>query len=232
MVRTYIYTLLLTFVAYTFSYAQSGTTTKEINLEKAGTLESVLTESERASIESIKITGVVNEADIAVLQKMATENKLKKIDLGKASFGETINELLADASQYFLPMIEALGTDNIAGVEAFEAAQGHEKDSRSLPGFWIFSTGKELFFMTGYMNGWDGKMNEVVLKSKSDKLLRSPQIRAWIDSMGYKYVRCRTDGDVIFHNEKTNIWCLLHFTPYSKSDYPGVQFSSEEYAHW
>lgn len=232
MIRTYLYSILLLLSSIFLAYAQDSPATKEIHLDKAGMLDEKLPPAERETVESLKITGFVNEADIAILREMAVTNKLKKLDLGKAAFGETISEILADASQYFLPMLEALTTDNVKGVEEYEASLGHTKNAQSMPGFWIFDTGKELFFKTGYMNGWEGTIIEVVLKSESDKLLRSPQIRSWIDSMGYKYVRCRTDGDVIFYNESTNVWCLLHLTPYSKSDFPGIQFSSEEYVHW
>jgi len=86
--------------------------------------------------------------------------------------------------------------------------------------------------MTGYMNGWDQKINEVVIKTQRGDLLRSPQIRSWIKSMGYIYKASRTDGDLIYLNEGSQIWCLLHLTPYNKSDYPGIHFSSDEYEVW
>ena len=91
---------------------------------------------------------------------MASVGKLEKIDLSEATFGETKDPLLLDVSQYFLPMIAALKTDDINGMEAYEAGLGHEKDPRSVPGFWTFFTKKEMFFMTGYMRGWDMKINE------------------------------------------------------------------------
>ena len=129
-------------------------------------------------------------------------------------------------------MIAALKTDDIDAMEAYETGLGHEKDPRSVPGFWTFFTKKEMFFMTGYMRGWDMKINEAVLKTQNAALVRSPQIRSWLKTMGYEYRNARTDGDLIFKNEETNIWCLLHFTPYSKTDFPGIHFSSDEYEVW
>lgn len=205
---------------------------KEVNTATAGSLDTQLTQEEADGLTSIKVTGLINESDIALLNKMSAYRKLEKIDLSEATFGETKDDLLLDASQYFLPFLEALGTDNVAGIEEYEANLGHQKDSRSVPGFWTFFTEKEMFFMTGYMNGWDMKVNEVVLKSTNEALVRSPQVRSWLSKMGYIYQDARTDGDLILKNEQTNIWCLLHFTPYNKSDFPGIHFSSEEYEVW
>ena len=205
---------------------------KEIHLSTTGSLQKGLSLEEAKGLTSIKVTGEINESDIALLNSMTSAGKLEKIDLSEAIFGETKDPLLVDVSQYFLPMIASLGTEDVAGLEAYEKSLGHEKDPRSVPGFWTFFTKKEMFFMTGYMRGWDMKINEAVLKSENAALVRSPQIRSWLKTMGYEYREARTDGDLIFKNEKTNIWCLLHFTPYSKTDFPGIHFSSDEYEVW
>lgn len=198
---------------------------KEVNLTTTGALKTVLSPEDTKGLTSIKITGVINESDIALLSSMSTTGKLEKIDLSGATFDETKNPLLLDIPDYFLPMIDALKTENIEGVESYEAKLGHKKDPRSVPGFWTFFTEKEMFFMTGYMRGWDMKINEVVLKSQNVDLVRSPQIRSWIKFMGYEYCDARSDGDLIFKNEETGVWRLLHFTPYSNTDYPGIHFS-------
>lgn len=213
-------------------FSQNTDFSKELKIEQAGTLKKNLSEQEIKDLKSIKVKGKVNEADIAILSLMATKHKLEIIDLGEALFSRTESKLLESKTQYFLPMIASLKTDNIKGVEEYETSLGHTKDSRSLPGFWMFNTNMDLFFMTGYMNGWDKKINEVVLKTQKEDLLRSPQIRSWIEAMGYEYRDSRTDGDIIFENPKTKIWCLLHFTPYGKTDFPGIHFSSEKYEMW
>ncbi len=204
----------------------------EIHLSKAGSLSTLLTEDQCREITSIKLTGEVNEADIALLQAMSSSGKLSKIDLSESLFGKTESPLLRNAEEYFLPCLSVLKTDHVAEMESYEARLGHSKNPKSLPGFWTFFTHKDLFFMTGYMNGWDQKINEVVIKTQRGDLLRSPQIRSWIKSMGYIYKASRTDGDLIYLNEGSQIWCLLHLTPYNKSDYPGIHFSSDEYEVW
>ena len=231
MKKTYC-TLLSAMILSIGSLAAQNALHKEINLTTTGSLPKQLSLEESMGLTSIKVTGVINESDIALLNSMASAGKLEKIDLSEATFGETKDALLLDASQYFLPMIAALKTEDVAGMEAYEASLGHKKDPRSVPGFWTFYTEKEIFFMTGYMRGWDMKINEAVLKSQNVALIRSPQIRSWLKTMGYEYRDARTDGDLIFKNEETGIWCLLHFTPYSKTDFPGIHFSSDEYEVW
>lgn len=225
-----IYTLIFCAVPL-FVYAQSEDV-KNIHLEHTGTLENKFSDQEALRIKSIVITGNINEGDIAYLQKMAEHGALEEIDLSKASFAATKDPLLQDASEYFLPMLAALKSDDVEAMEAYEQALGHTKNPNSLPGFWTFYTHKTFFFMTGYMNGWDGKINEVVIKTKREDLLRSPQIRSWIGQMGYEYKWTRSDGDLVFYSPSTAVWCLLHFIPYNKSDFPGIHFSSEEYVVW
>lgn len=225
----YIFGLIL-LAGLTNLGAQESVT--EIHLAQAGTLATHLSEPQRREVIHIKISGEVNAADIALLQAMASSGQLSRIDLSQSTFGKTEDPLLRAAAEYFLPCLEVLRTDDVAKMEQYETALGHAKDPKSLPGFWTFVTHKGLFFMTGYMNGWDQKINEVVLKTQLGDLLRSPQIRSWIESMGYQYKASRTDGDLIFHNETTQVWCLLHFTPYNRNDYPGIHFSSERYDVW
>ena len=225
-------TLLSAIILSMGSLSAQNALHKEIHLSTTGSLQKELSLEEAKGLTSIKVTGEINETDIALLNNMASAGKLEKIDLSEATFGETKDPLLLDVSQYFLPMIAALKTDDIDAMEAYEAGLGHEKDPRSAPGFWTFFTKKEMFFMTGYMRGWDMKINEAVLKTQNAALVRSPQIRSWLKTMGYEYRNARTDGDLIFKNEETNIWCLLHFTPYSKTDFPGIHFSSDEYEVW
>lgn len=225
----YILGLILLSCIINLSAQESVT---EIHLAQAGTLSTLLSEKQCREVTHIKITGEVNEADIALLQAMASSGQLSKIDLSQSRFGKTDDPLLKTATEYFLPCLGVLQTDHVAEMEQYETALGHTKNPNSLPGFWTFFTHKGLFFMTGYMNGWDQKVNEVVLKTEHGSLIRSPQIRSWIESMGYQYKASRTDGDLIFHNETTQVWCLLHFTPYNKNDYPGIHFSSEQYDVW
>ena len=225
-------TLLSAIILSMGSLSAQNALHKEIHLSTTGSLQKELSLEEAKGLTSIKVTGEINESDIALLNSMASAGKLEKIDLSEATFGETKDPLLVDVSQYCLPMIDSIGTEDVAGLEAYEKSLGHVKDPRSVPGFWTFFTKKEMFFMTGYMRGWDMKINEAVLKSENAALVRSPQIRSWLKTMGYEYREARTDGDLIFKNEKTNIWCLLHFTPYSKTDFPGIHFSSDEYEVW
>ena len=76
-----------------------------------------------------------------------------------------VKNVLDNPDEYFLPMIEALGkVYEESGVAEYEESLGHTpKDT--FPGFWTFETGKELFFMTGYLNGWEGTFYLLFLKS-------------------------------------------------------------------
>lgn len=226
MKKLYLY-FALTLLSTCGIWAQNAS--KTLHLEKAGTLKEKLSEAEITSLQKIEISGKINEADIHLLRSMATVGALSDIDLSNALFGTNEHPLLSDPEEYFLPMIAGLGKGDEKAMEAYELGLGHEKDSRSLPGFWMFHTNKKLFFMTGYMNGWEGTLDEVVLKTREAALLRSPQIRQWIESLGYKFVRTRLDGDLVFQNEENKLWCLLHFYPFNKSDYPGIHFSVTEY---
>lgn len=141
--------------------------------------------------------------------------------------------MLNDPSEYFLPFMDALGMIyEESGAEEYELSLGHvAKDV--FPGFWTFTTGKKLFFMTGYLNGWEGTVNEVILKSEKAEYIKSPQVKKWVEGMGYEYKITRTDGDDVYkHKEKAGLWLLLHYTPYSETDFPGVQFSNMEYEYW
>lgn len=141
--------------------------------------------------------------------------------------------LLNDPNEYFLPYMDALGMIyEESGAEEYELSLGHEKKD-VFPGFWTFTTGKKLFFMTGYLNGWEGTVNEVILKSEKAEYIRSAQVKKWVEDMGYVYKLTRTDGDDVYkHKEKADMWLLLHYTPYGDTDFPGVQFSNMEYEYW
>ena len=135
-------TLLSAIILSMGSLAAQNALHKEIHLSTTGSLPKELSLEEAKGLTSIKVTGEINETDIALLNNMASAGKLEKIDLSEATFGETKDPLLLDVSQYFLPMIAALKTDDIDAMEAYEAGLGHEKDPRSVPGFWTFFTKK------------------------------------------------------------------------------------------
>ncbi len=227
MKKIYMLWVLL-FLGSTMIFAQE----KSVKLEQAGTLSKTISKEDKLSVKKLTVQGKINEADIAFMNEMSMKGVLAVIDLSESLFSETTNELLFQDDEYMLPFIKGLGTNKVEEMEAYEKSMGHVKDARSLPGFWMFKTNKELFFMTGYMNGWENTFDEAVLKTLHPDLLRSPQIRQWIEYLGYEYKLCRTDGDLIFHNKKNNTWCLLHFTPYNKNDYAGIHFSFSEYKFW
>ena len=57
-----------------------------INVETAGTLESLLTQEQKDTCSQLKVIGRINSADIITLRDMAGENgRLKKLDLSGAS---------------------------------------------------------------------------------------------------------------------------------------------------
>ncbi len=229
-----IATLALMGIAGTANAQQN----KEVFLEKAGTLEKQLTAQEMSTIKQIVVHGNINSADVAVLKRMATENVLENISLEKAQWVQdeapkdslADDPVLNDANEYFLPNIDILGKNWEAEQgEQYELNMGHVKDSRSMPGFWMFTTGKKLFFMTGYMNGWENTIDEAVIKSENADYIRSKQVKKWIEGMGYSYIKQRDDGDDVYYNSTTKIYVLLHYTPYNKSDYPGIHFSKVSY---
>lgn len=149
--------------------------------------------------------------------------------LVEGDFKEKEHPVLDNPKEYFLPCLAALGKEyKAAGVKEYEEAMGHTPDL-TYEGFWTFKTGKKLFTMTGYMNGWEGTVNEVVLKSKKAEYIKSKQVRAWVKKLGYVYNYKRTDGDDVFNHKDDGTWLLLHYTPYSGTDYPGVHFSVEKY---
>ncbi len=206
---------------------------KTINIATAGALGKMLTETEMQSITSIKVTGNINAADAATLAKMSRENKLAGIDLSEALWvAETKDPVLDNPEEYFLPMIAILGKPmDPDGFTYEEETMGHTRDPKSVPGFWMFQTHKTLFPLTGYMNGWEGTIDEAVLKSYNVDWIRSQQVRSWIESMGYVYSSTRDDGDDIFYNQSTKVWAMLHYTPYNSSDFPGIHFSLLTYEY-
>lgn len=220
-----------------YAYAQAPyADTKTIQLTEAGTLDEFLTLEDIARVKSITVTGPINSKDIMLLKRMSTSGALKQISLSGATWAkeEAIvgDPVLDNPDEYFLPNIDILGKEwEKTGGEQWELDHGHTKDGSSMPGFWIFKTGMKLFFMTGYMNGWEGTIEEAVLKSTSEEYIRSAQVKQWIESMGYVYKQSRDDGDDIYHNESTGIWVLMHYTPYNTSDFPGIHFSKESYIY-
>ena len=207
---------------------------KTVNIEKAGTLSELLTDDDKNTTENMIVTGQINNTDIAVLAAMSREKRLRTIDLSSASWTKEApaNPVLDDPNEYFLPMIAILGKPmDPDGFAYEEQTMGHTRDPRSMAGFWIFQTGKTLFPLTGYMNGWDGNIDEAVLKSNNADWIRSSQVRTWIEGMGYQFSSTRDDGDDIFYNSATKVWVLLHYTPYNTQDYPGVHFSLSTYEY-
>lgn len=207
---------------------------KDITLEKAGTLIEKLSREEISLIESIKISGKINADDISLLSKMSRgENKLKEIDLSNAEIVMSVqvsDPVLEDKSEYFLPNIDIIGKGWAEGKgDEYEKSQGHTKSPMSVTGFWVYETGKKLFPLVGYMNGWDAKINEAVLKSKNVDYIRSRQVKKWIEDMGYVFRYSRSDGDDVFKHKDKELWLLLHYKPYNKSDFPGIHFSIEKY---
>ena len=205
---------------------------KTVNLTQAGTLGTQLTETDKKTTTDIVVTGAINSTDIAVLANMSRTYVLQRIDLSQASWTKEApkDPVLDNPEEYFLPMVGILGKPmEPDGFTYEEKTMGHKRNPKSMPGFWMFDTGKTLFPLTGYMNGWDGKIDEAVIKSTNPDYIHSPQVRAWIEGMGYEFTGTRGDGDDIFFNSNTKVWVLLHYTPYNKSDYPGVHFSLVTY---
>ena len=184
------------------------------------------------SEEKVSFTVLANdtaEERSATITFSANDSIEIKINVKQA--GANLNPL-DDPDEYFLPMIDALGmVYEESGIAEYEASLGHTPDSQ-FPGFWTFKTGKKLFFMTGYLNGWEGTVNEVILKSEDAENIRSAQVRAWVEGMDFEYVQTRSDGDDTFKHKEKDLWLLLHYTPYGATDFPGVQFSNVEYEYW
>ena len=109
-------TLLSAIILSMGSLSAQNALHKEIHLSTTGSLQKELSLEEAKGLTSIKVTGEINESDIALLNSMASAGKLEKIDLSEATFGETKDPLLVDVSQYFLPMIASLGTEDVAGL--------------------------------------------------------------------------------------------------------------------
>lgn len=228
------YFLIISLIFCSFISLSGQSKQKEITLTKAGTLVEKLSNEDVAFLESIKINGPIDSRDIALLANMSkVPNKLKVIDLKNAVINKVepkVNSLLKDSQEYFLPNIELLGSDwEDSNGEEYEINMGHDKNPNSHPGVWMFTTNKELFFMTAYVNGFDNTITEVVLKSRDEEIIRSKEIRTWVETMGYTYVESREDGDDVFKHKEKDIWLLLHYKTHAKGDYPGLYFSNKKY---
>lgn len=228
------YLLIISLIFCSFISISAQSKQKEITLTKAGTLVEELSNEEIALLESIKINGPIDSRDIALLANMSKgSNKLKFIDLKEAIILKTEvkeNSILNDSQEYFLPNIEVLGKSwEKSKGEEYEINIGHDKSPNSYPGLWMFVTNKKLFFMTGYVNGFDNTITEVVLKTRNEDYIRSVEVRNWIKNMGYVYVESRDDGDDVFKHREKDIWLLLHYKVNDKNDYPGIHFSNEKY---
>ena len=82
-------TLLSAIILSMGSLAAQNALHKEIHLSTTGSLPKELSLEEAKGLTSIKVTGEINETDIALLNNMASAGKLEKIDLSEATFGET-----------------------------------------------------------------------------------------------------------------------------------------------
>lgn len=191
-----------------------------------------ITENTSRAMTEDKVSFVVSENNEAERTAVITFSSKDGSIVQKVNIKQ-LASILNDPNEYFLPFMDALGMEyESSGAEEYELSLGHEaKDV--FPGFWTFTTGKKLFFMTGYLNGWEGTVNEVILKSEKAEYIRSAQVKKWVEDMGYEYKLTRTDGDDVYkHKEKENLWLLLHYTPYGDTDFPGIQFSNMEYEYW
>ena len=79
-------------------YAQQ----KTVNVSEAGTLSTLINASERASINSLKVTGTLNGNDVKVLREMG-KSALAELDMSEAKIvkgGDSYYPLGADRSAY------------------------------------------------------------------------------------------------------------------------------------
>ncbi len=79
---------LFLFIAFCFSLFASSQEPVKVNLEKPGTLSSLLTEAQKDTCQYIVVSGKLNSADIKVLRKMAGADghgKLKTLNLMDAT---------------------------------------------------------------------------------------------------------------------------------------------------
>lgn len=197
---------------------------------EAGMLEDQLSEHQINTTTSITVTGKINYQDIAIFTAMSRDHALAEVNLSSAQW--QLDSVLDNPDEFFLPCIAVLGKPMDPTGFQYEQEMGHNADPRSMTGFWVFNTGKNLFNLSGYMDGWDRKISEAVLKTEHADYLLSPQVLGWLHSMGYVYKQTLDDGDRVYHNAETNVWVLLHLKPYNNQDYPGIHFSLKVFVNY